>query len=189
MDRRDFLKVGGAAAVTAGAGTTAATGAAIGAPVIRSDATELRLATRGHSRPARLRPRAPRAPHRTGHRRPLPHRRRRGCRARRSGVRPGLAATRPAPGFCFLRRSAAGARPRLGDAADLARGGRRPDAVGRACRPLRLQATGGGTHRAERGPVGRAPSRGRVGPCRRPRACRGPCHRGAACAGRGTRAA
>jgi TRAP-type mannitol/chloroaromatic compound transport system substrate-binding protein len=42
MDRRDFLKVGGAAAVTAGAGT-----AATAVPVIRSDATTLHLAARG----------------------------------------------------------------------------------------------------------------------------------------------
>jgi TRAP-type mannitol/chloroaromatic compound transport system substrate-binding protein len=41
MDRRDFLKVGGAAAVTAGAGTAPARAA----PAILSDAIELRLAS------------------------------------------------------------------------------------------------------------------------------------------------
>jgi TRAP-type mannitol/chloroaromatic compound transport system substrate-binding protein len=43
MDRRDFLKVGGAAAVAAGASSTAAQAA----PVILPDAIELRLATPG----------------------------------------------------------------------------------------------------------------------------------------------
>ena len=177
MDRRDFLKVGGAAAVTVGGAGTAT---AQSAPAILPGATELRLAS----------PDLPDVPgfgpDRLARRIELAT----GGRYRITATPDATTAdlvfgerqspARPASRVRLLRRPAAWARPRRDEAPDVARRRRRPDAVGRSGRPVRIQAAGGGAYRAEWRPVDLPPPRDCVGSVRRPHACRGPGGRGRA---------
>ena len=112
MDRRDFLKTTGAAAVAAGTAvsTAHATGGRAGGASRPARQPGCSRSARSGRPSLRVRARAPGASHRDGHRRPLSHRDRARHGRCRSDLRQRRPPRQPAPGLRLLRRPALRAR-------------------------------------------------------------------------------